>query len=103
LAPGIGGRSNAERGDGAHKDSKVWPREPYPSSGAIRRAQEFAAGRGDVSFAVLDGSTGLRGYYPDRQFSSASVSKVLLLAAELRRLHKAACRSTTRRRGCWSR
>ena len=34
----------------------------------------------------IDRSLGLRGYDYDRQFSSASVSKALLLAAELRRL-----------------
>ena len=34
----------------------------------------------------MDRSLGLRGYDDDRQFSSASVSKALLLAAELRRL-----------------
>jgi len=38
-------------------------------------------------FAVIDRSLGLRGYDYDRRFSSASVSKALLLAAELRRLH----------------
>jgi beta-lactamase class A len=65
---------------------KVWPRAVYPSPGAIRRAEAFAAARGDVSFAVIDSSLGLRGYDPDRQFSSASVTKALLLAAELRRL-----------------
>ena len=86
LALGIGGRSAAGRGDG--DGGKVWPRDPYPSNRAIRRAQEFAAGRGDVSFAVIDASIGLRGYDPDRQFSSASVSKALLLAAELRRLER---------------
>ena len=48
----------------------------------------FAAARGDVSFAVIDRSLGLRGYDYDRQFSSASVSKALLLAAELRRLDR---------------
>lgn len=51
----------------------------------MRRAQRFAAAQG-VSFAVIDRSLGLRGYDSDQQFSSASVSKALLLAAELRRL-----------------
>jgi beta-lactamase class A len=88
LALGIGGRSMADRGGGRHGDEKVWPRDPYPSSRAIRRAQEFAADRGDVAFAVIDDSIGLRGYDPDLQFSSASVSKALLLAAELRRLER---------------
>jgi hypothetical protein len=89
LTLGIGGRSIADGGrDHAGGNGNTWPRDPYPSQRAIRRAQEFAAGRGDVSFAVLDDSIGLRGYDPDRQFSSASVSKALLLAAELRRLDR---------------
>jgi beta-lactamase class A len=65
---------------------KVWPRVAYPSRAAIHRAERFASGRGDVSFAVIDPSIGLQGYDPERQFSSASASKALLLAAELRRL-----------------
>jgi Beta-lactamase enzyme family len=88
LALGAGDLSLADRGDGRHADGKVWPRDRYPSSRAIRRAQDFAASRGDVSFAVIDDSIGLRGYDQDRQFSSASVSKALLLAAELRRLER---------------
>jgi hypothetical protein len=87
LALGFGGRSAADH-RGGHANGKVWPPNPYPSSRAIHRAQEFAAARGDVSFAVIDDSIGLRGYDPDRQFSSASVSKALLLAAELRRLDR---------------
>ena len=63
-----------------------WPRVTYPSSAAVRKAQRFAAGWGDVSFAVIDARGGLRGYEGDRQYSSASASKALLLAAELRRL-----------------
>jgi hypothetical protein len=64
----------------------AWPRVTYPSPAAVREAQGFAAGWGDVSFAVIDASGGVRGYEPDRQYSSASASKALLLAAELRRL-----------------
>jgi hypothetical protein len=86
IVAGIGGSALADRGHSRHGEERVWPRDSYPSSRAIRRAQEFAAARGDVSFAVIDDSIGLRGYDPDRQFSSASVSKALLLAAELRRL-----------------
>jgi len=74
--------------DGAHRSHKVWPLEVYPRPAAVRRAQRFAAALGDVSFAVVDRSLGLRGYDYDRQFSSASVSKALLLAAELRRLDR---------------
>jgi Beta-lactamase enzyme family len=81
------GHSSADRA-GARKAQKVWPRDPYPSPRAIRRAREFAASRGDVSFAVIDASVGLRGYDPGRQVSSASVSKALLLAAALRRLER---------------
>ena len=88
LVAGIGGRSLADQGGGEHRHHKVWPRDRYPSARALRRAEEFAASRGDVSFAVIDDSIGLRGYDPDRQFSSASVSKALLLAAELRRLER---------------
>ena len=79
------GNSLARRGD---HDHKVWPRIPYPPAKAIRRAQVYAAGWGDVSFAVIDSSVGLRGYDVDRSHSSASVSKALLLAAELRRLER---------------
>ncbi len=86
LALGGDAHSLADQAGGRPEGGKVWPRDRYPSSRAIRRAQEFAASRADVSFAVIDGSIGLRGYDPDRQFSSASVSKALLLAAELRRL-----------------
>jgi beta-lactamase class A len=83
-------RSIAARGasGGERSPRKVWPRSVYPSPGAIRRARRFAAARGDVSFAVVDRSLGLRGYDYGRQFSSASVSKALLLAAELRRLDR---------------
>ena len=88
IVSGIGGSALAERGRDRNAGDKVWPRDPYPSSRATRRAQEFAAARGDVSFAVIDDSIGLRGYDPDRQFSSASVTKALLLAAELRRLQR---------------
>ena len=76
-APAI---AHDDRGDG-HRPEKVWPRSVYPPRAAVRRAQHFAASRGDVSFAVIDRSLGLRGYAYDRQFSSASVSKALLLAA----------------------
>jgi hypothetical protein len=88
LALGFAGQSVADRGGDGSRHRKTWPRDPYPSPRAIRRAQEFAAGRGDVAFAVIDDSIGLRGYDADRQFSSASVSKSMLLAAELRRLDR---------------
>jgi beta-lactamase class A len=83
----LGGLALAERDQRGDRSHKVWPRAVYPPPGAVRRAQRFAAERG-VSFAVIDRSLGLRGYDYDRQFSSASVSKALLLAAELRRLDR---------------
>jgi beta-lactamase class A len=68
---------------------KVWPREVYPSGQAVRAAQRYAAGwGGTVSFAVIDREAGVRGYEVDRQYSSASVTKALLLAAELHRLRE---------------
>ena len=67
----------------------AWPRVTYPGPDAVREAQRFASGWGDVSFAVIDTRRGLRGYEADRQYSSASASKALLLAAELRSLKEA--------------
>jgi len=78
-----------EGDDGSRAGStKIWPQIAYPSARAIRGTQRFAAERGDVAFAVLEPYSGLRGYDPDRQFSSASVTKAMLLAAELRRLRE---------------
>jgi hypothetical protein len=68
-------------------EARSWPSDPYPSADAVAEARSFAAGSaGTVSFAVMDSDGGIRGLDQDTQFSSASVSKVLLLAAELRRL-----------------
>ncbi len=89
VAAGSTARSAAANAGKAHRavsPGQGWPRIDYPAPRPIRRAQEFAASRGDVSFAVIDDSIGLQGYDQDRRFSSASVSKALLLAAELRRL-----------------
>src|SRR5436189_6387008 len=90
AALALGGQALADREQhGArHGPQKVWPRAVYPRPAAIRRAQRFAASRGDVSFAFIDHSTGLGGYDYDRQYSSASVSKALLLTAELQRLDR---------------
>ena len=63
---------------------------PYPPGERVDAARAFAeAAPGTVSFAVKDAQRGVRGLDPDAQFSSASVSKALLLAAELRRLARA--------------
>jgi hypothetical protein len=88
LLPHITGDSSAGRGERQGAQRKVWPRSPYPPAKAIRRAQSYAAGWGDVSFALIDPSIGMRGYDADLQYSSASVTKALLLAAELRRLER---------------
>jgi hypothetical protein len=85
MIPGALASADRDRAGGRHQH-RVWPSAVYPPPGAVHRAQRFAAARGDVSFAVIDGSLGLRGYDYERPFSSASVSKALLLAAELRRL-----------------
>jgi hypothetical protein len=62
-----------------------WPPDPYPGRAAVDKARAFAAGApGTVAFAVIDADRGLRGHDQDRAYSSASVSKALLLAAELR-------------------
>jgi hypothetical protein len=87
LPAGPAAANQPHRGQGPPEFvRKAWPRAVYPRPRAVRRAAAFASERGDVSFAVIDSSLGLRGYDPDRQYSSASVSKALLLAAELRRL-----------------
>jgi beta-lactamase class A len=67
---------------------KVWPPVRYPPRRAVEEAQSFIAARGDASFAVIDSRGRLQGYEADRQYSAASASKSLLLAAELLRLRR---------------
>jgi hypothetical protein len=76
------------RGGGGHAaDGRVWPPEPYPPGRAVDRARAFAAAApGSVAFAVAGPVRGVRGSGESTPYSSASVSKALLLAAELRRL-----------------
>jgi beta-lactamase class A len=72
---------------GGVAQARSWPPDPYPRSAAVEEARRFAAeAPGTVAFAVIDAGAGLRGLDQDRRYSSASVSKALLLAAELRRL-----------------
>ena len=87
------GGGDAEEGDSsagklAKPDAeRTWPPVPYPSGKRVDAARAFAeAAPGTVAFAVEDANGAVRGLDPDLQFSSASVSKALLLAAELRRL-----------------
>lgn len=66
-----------------------WPPDPYPERRELERASAFAAAApGAVAFAVTDGVRGVRGLGTDLRYSSASASKALLLAAELRRLRR---------------
>lgn len=65
----------------------AWPQVPYPAPERVHRAQRIAAeAPGTVAFAVADPGGGVRGYDTAGTFSSASASKSLLLAAELRKL-----------------
>lgn len=64
------------------------PRDPYPSRAQVRDAKRFARGSGgSVSFAVIGPhgkTTALHGRTTRMQYSSASVSKSMLLAGYLR-------------------
>jgi Beta-lactamase enzyme family len=62
---------------------------PWPSDDAASDAQRIAAARtGIVSFAVIGPGGKTVKFEPDRQFQSASISKAMLLVAELRRLRR---------------
>jgi hypothetical protein len=61
----------------------------WPAKGASAQATEIAKSRsGVVSFAAIGPGENEVGFEPDRQFFSASVSKAMLLVAELRRLRR---------------
>jgi beta-lactamase class A len=87
---GCGTAATATAGDAEPEAAKaaVPRRTPYPSWSQVRSAKRFAASRlGSVSFAVIGpfrGKTKLRGRAQRTQFSSASVTKAMLLAAYLR-------------------
>jgi len=64
-------------------------RPAWPVKGAESEAREIAGSRkGLVSFDVIGPGGRTLSFEPDRQFFSASVSKVMLLVAELRRLRR---------------
>lgn len=90
LPSGSVGSPQREKGGEQPDAGRGWPRIAYPSRKRVEQAEAFAGERaGTVSFAVLDRHAGIRGLDPDARFSSASVSKALMLAAELRRLRDA--------------
>jgi Beta-lactamase enzyme family len=60
-----------------------------PAPGALKEASRYARARGgEVSIAIVDTRGRLRGSDENRLYSSASVVKSMLLAAELRRLRR---------------
>ena len=89
IAAGCGGGAGAATPVHGERASEAPPRtDPYPSQAQVRDAKRFAKGRsGSVSFAVIgpfNGDSKLRGRDQRTQFSSASVTKAMLLAAYLR-------------------
>ncbi len=59
----------------------------WPAEGAAAEAQRIAESRsGVIAFAAIGPGGKSMGFEPDRQFYSASISKSMLLVAELRRL-----------------
>jgi hypothetical protein len=75
--------------DQARPNRKRREPEPraLPTSEWIEEAWRYAGERGGlVSFAVIDSRGRLRGHEMDRLYSAASLVKVMVLAAELRRL-----------------
>ena len=59
----------------------------WPAEGAAAEAQRIAESRsGVIAFAAIGPGGKTMGFEPDRQFYSASISKSMLLVAELRRL-----------------
>jgi hypothetical protein len=70
---------------GADPATEQWAQHTYPSAKQLAAARDFAASRsGSVAFAVIGPGAGTRGVDVHTQFSSASVSKALLLAGYLR-------------------
>ncbi|MDQ3759667.1 MAG: hypothetical protein M3331_06980, partial [Actinomycetota bacterium] len=61
----------------------------WPVKSAVARAEEIARNRqGLVSFAAVGPGGRTVGFEPNRQYFSASVTKCMLLVAELRRLRR---------------
>jgi hypothetical protein len=82
-------RTSAERTDLAfdspvEKNEKLWPSDDLAAD-AVRIAKSR---EGTVSFAAFGPGGAMVDFEPNRQFFSASVSKAMLLVAELRRLRR---------------
>ena len=64
-------------------------RPAWPAKGAVAKAEDIARSReGLVSFAAIGPGGRSVGFESDRQYFSASVTKCMLLVAELRRLRR---------------
>lgn len=84
LAAGLGAVGSAGE-TGADTAAAQWAQRTYPAAKQLKSARAYAAGRsGSVAFAVIGPGAGARGVGLQTQFSSASVSKALLLTAYLR-------------------
>jgi hypothetical protein len=86
-------RAGGDRSPAAHPGGARPPAERrppiVPAPGALKEAWGYAQARGgSVSIAVVDTRGRLRGEDEHRRYSSASVVKSMLLAAELRRLER---------------
>ena len=72
---------------GGKRSDRRQPERRVPAPGALADAWRYAKVRGGlISIAVVDTRGRLRGEAEDRRYSSASVVKSMLLAAELRRV-----------------
>jgi Beta-lactamase enzyme family len=84
-------RAEARRPEQGAPSARATTRRPaiVPAPGTLNDAWRFAQARGgEISIAVVDTRGRLRGEDENRLYSSASVVKSMLLAAELRRLQR---------------
>ena len=82
-----GGPGQVDSGVGVYPVLASPARLAFPGPASVRRAERYARARlGEVAFAVADDRGGVRGMHAGRPFSSASLSKAMLLVAYLRQL-----------------